>query len=170
MVIFDEVEDVFRPPVDDPGRGSQGHQTTRKAWINQLLQENPIPACWVGNSVWMMDPAFLRRFDYVLEVKIPPRSVRHRILEQETAGIPVSPAWIREAAEHDRLTPATIQRAAKVARVVLGTTSGTSADDVISRVLGNSLEALGASRRPRNYPQAPTTYRLDVLNADRDLV
>jgi SpoVK/Ycf46/Vps4 family AAA+-type ATPase len=117
----------------------------------------------------MMDPAFVRRFDFVLEAKIPPRSVRHRILEQETVGLPVSPVWIRQTAEHDRLTPAAIQQAAKVTRAVLGATPGVCVDDVIGRVLGNSLEAMGASRRPRNYAQAPTTYRLDVLNADRDL-
>jgi SpoVK/Ycf46/Vps4 family AAA+-type ATPase len=169
MVIFDEVEDVFRPPADGPGRGSQGHQTTRKAWINQQLQDNRTPSFWVCNSIWMMDPAFVRRFDFVLEAKIPPRSVRHRILEQETVGLPVSPVWIRQTAEHDRLTPAAIQQAAKVTRAVLGATPGVCVDDVIGRVLGNSLEAMGASRRPRNYAQAPTTYRLDVLNADRDL-
>jgi hypothetical protein len=117
----------------------------------------------------MMDSAFLRRFDFVLEVRVPPRSVRHRILEQETVGLPISPAWIRQAAEHDRLTPAAIQQAAKVTRAVLESTPGVCAEDVIGRVLGNNLEAMGASRRPRSFAQTATTYRLDVLNADRDL-
>lgn len=72
-------------------------------------------------------------------------------------------------AEHPRLTPGTIERAAKVTRAVLKGQEGLEADLVINRVLGNSLEALGASRRPRNTPSNLTTYRLDVLNADRDL-
>ena len=170
LLVFDEVEDVFRPHDDDRAGGAHGNRTGRKAWINQQLQDNRTPSFWVCNALWGMDPAFLRRFDFVLEAKVPPRSVRHRILEQETVGLPVSPAWIRQTAEHDRLTPAAIQQAAKVTRAVLGVTPGVCADDVIERVLGNSLEAMGASRRPRTHAQASTAYRLDVLNADRDLV
>jgi SpoVK/Ycf46/Vps4 family AAA+-type ATPase len=170
IVLFDEVEDVFRPSDDDRARSGHGSHTGRKAWINQQLQDNRTPAFWVCNTIWGMDSAFLRRFDFVVEIKVPPRSVRHRILEQHTADLPVSMAWVNETAEHEHLTPAAIERAAKVARAVMGATPGLSADEVISRVLGNSLEAMGASRRPRSFAQTATTYRLDVLNANRDLV
>jgi len=170
LVLFDEVEDVFRPLDQDPARGIRGHRTTRKAWINQQLQENAIPAFWVCNTIWGMDPAFLRRFDFVLEVKVPPRSVRYRILQQQTADLPVSPAWVKRMAEHDHLSPAAIQQAAKVTRAVLGASlPELSAEEVISRVLGNSLEAMGVPRQPHDFAEASIPYRLDVLNTDRDL-
>ena len=169
LVLFDEIEDVFRPLDEDPARGTRGYQTTRKAWVNQQLQENSIPTFWICNTIWGIDPAFLRRFDFVLKVEIPPRSVRYRILEQQTADLPVSPMWVRKTAAHDHLTPAAIQQAAKVTRAVLRVSSGLSADEVISRVLGNSLEAMGAPRYPRDFAQTSTPYRLDVLNTDRDL-
>ena len=169
LVLFDEVEDVFRPLDEDPVRGTRGYHTTRKAWVNQLLQENPLPTFWVCNTIWGIDPAFLRRFDFVLKVEIPPRSVRYRILEQQTADLPISPAWVKRMAEHDHLSPAAIQQAAKVTRAVLGTSPELSADEVISRVLGNSLEAMGAPRHPHDFAQTSIPYRLDVLNTDRDL-
>ena len=169
MVLFDEIEDAFHPPDADRSLDVRSPRTSHKARTNLLLEENTIPAFWVCNSTWGMDPAVLRRFDFVLEIKVPPRSVRYRILEQHTAGLSVSPTWVRETAEHEHLTPAAIERAAKVARVVLGTGPGVSVEDVLSRVLGNSMEAMGAPRHPRNAAQTLTAYRLDVLNADRDL-
>ena len=71
--------------------------------------------------------------------------------------------------EHDGLTPAGIERAAKVTRTVLETQPGMDADAVVDLVLGNSLEALGEPRRPRTMPPSATTYRLEILNTDRDL-
>ena len=170
LILFDEVEDVFQNKDDEEGGSHTGNKCGRKAWINRLLEANPVPAVWVTNTTVMLDRAFIRRFDLVLEVGVPPRSVRSRLLDRYTSDIPVTTGWRARAAQHEGLTPATIEQAAKVTRVVLGALPDLDGDAVVDRVLGNALEALGASRRPRHAPSSQTTYRLDLLNADRDLV
>ncbi|HLP96803.1 MAG TPA: hypothetical protein VK149_00010, partial [Sideroxyarcus sp.] len=67
--MFDEVEDVFN---DGGGLfGSQSTAQTRKAWMNRVLEENAIPTFWLGNSIHSVDPAFIRRFDWVIELPVP---------------------------------------------------------------------------------------------------
>ena len=43
-----------------------------KAWVNQILESNPVPTLWVTNRIEQIDPAFRRRFAYHLELKSPP--------------------------------------------------------------------------------------------------
>ena len=43
------------------------------------------------------------------------------------------------------------------------------AEKALDRVLGNTLEALGLARTPRNAPQNVTNYRLEILNTDCDI-
>lgn len=169
LILFDEIEDVFRGAEDGNSELKAGNRSGRKAWVNKLLAENRIPSIWVSNTIGVLDRAFVRRFDYVLEVGIPPRSVRSRVLERYTSDLDVSTGWRARAAEHEALTPAAIERAAKVTRAVLGVVPDLTADVVVDRVLGNALEALGASRHPRHAATSLTKYRLDILNADRDL-
>jgi hypothetical protein len=47
--------------------GKKSTAQTRKAWMNRLLEENPVPTFWLGNSITSIDPAFIRRFDWVIE-------------------------------------------------------------------------------------------------------
>jgi len=169
LVLFDEIEDVFRASEDREGPGGLSNQSGRKGWVNRTLQENPVPAFWVTNSRWALDPAYRRRFDLVVEVGVPPRSVRAKILDLHLADLPVTASWKAMAAEHEGLSPAAVERAAKVVRVVLEARSELVADDVVGRVVENALVAQGAPRRPRMALMSPTTYRLDILNADRDL-
>jgi ATPase family associated with various cellular activities (AAA) len=44
LILFDETEDVF----DDGDRffGAKSTTQTRKAWINRMLEENPVPTLW----------------------------------------------------------------------------------------------------------------------------
>jgi len=47
LIAFDEVEDVF-----NDGGGIFGFKSTaqlRKAWINRILEENPVPTLWLSN-------------------------------------------------------------------------------------------------------------------------
>jgi len=115
VILFDEVEDVF--PVDrsffplpagEPGSGKY------KAWTNRILEENSTPAFWVANRVEQVDPAFLRRFDFVVEMKPLPRSARLRLFLKCFDGLPVSGKWVARLAENPNLTPADIARARKV--------------------------------------------------------
>ncbi|MDE2300001.1 MAG: ATP-binding protein, partial [Burkholderiales bacterium] len=70
-LLFDEVEDVF-PPIStdaaqliarmDTGDGALSGSVSGKAWVNQILETNPVPVIWVTNRIEQIDPAFRRRF------------------------------------------------------------------------------------------------------------
>jgi SpoVK/Ycf46/Vps4 family AAA+-type ATPase len=47
-----------------------------KAWVNQILETNPVPVIWVTNRIEQIDPAFRRRFQYHLMLKSPPPGAR----------------------------------------------------------------------------------------------
>ena len=165
IVLFDEVEDVFKIGEDeDEPKG--GNASGMKGWINKLLEGNQVPSFWLSNNLRCLDKAFIRRFDYVIELNAPPRSVRSKILDQYLDGIDVSPAWKSGMAEHEYLNPAVVERAAKVIEVAKQKQPELHAEKALDRILGNTLEALGLSRSPRNTVQCVTDYRLDILNTD----
>src|SRR5690606_11537306 len=85
LVLFDEVEDVFNDGSDFFGRKSTAQ--SRKAWMNRMLEDAAVPTLWLSNSIRAIDPAFIRRFDMIIEVSVPPRSRRHRIVERACAGL-----------------------------------------------------------------------------------
>lgn len=168
ILLFDEIEDLFQE--NDKGPRTGANRSSRKGAINKTLESNPVPSFWITNNIRVIDSAFLRRFDYVLELNAPPRSVRARILDQYLDGLPVTSGWKRRMAEHEDLVPAIVERATNVVRSSGG--SGLPSQEAefnLSRVLGNTLEAMGLPREPRNWAPVGDAYRLDVLNADCDM-
>ncbi|MBN8511389.1 MAG: AAA family ATPase, partial [Burkholderiales bacterium] len=98
-LLFDEVEDVF-PPISteaaqliarlDAGDGAgAGGSVSGKAWVNQILETNPVPVIWVTNRIEQIDPAFRRRFQYHLQLKSPPPGARAALVTRALAGAPV---------------------------------------------------------------------------------
>ncbi len=92
-LLFDEVEDVF-PPIStdaaqimariDSGDGalSGNGSVSGKAWVNQILETNPVPVVWATNRIEQIDPAFRRRFQYHLELKCPPPGARESLVRR----------------------------------------------------------------------------------------
>lgn len=111
-ILFDEIDDVVFADVKEDGA-----PILTKQFLNQFLEEAPVPVFWITNHPNQLDPAYLRRFDICIEVTNPPRSVRREMLRNACAGLDVSPAWIEQQAGIDQLTPALITRMAKVARL-----------------------------------------------------
>ena len=79
VIVLDEAEDVFKTDYVDPLARAMGQQEESKAWMNSLLESNRHPVVWISNRVEHLDPAYLRRFAYCLEVPRPPRAVREQI-------------------------------------------------------------------------------------------
>ncbi len=74
-----------------------------KAWVNQILETNPVPVIWVTNRIEQIDPAFRRRFQYHLELKTPPPGAREALVARALAGVAVrrrlcAPSWPSGAA------------------------------------------------------------------------
>ena len=112
LLMFDEVEDVFNDSTHPLGGKSTAQQ--RKAWVNRMLESNPMPTLWLSNS-GALDAAFIRRFDMVFELPVPPQSQRLRIIDQQCQGLLDSPAMHRMS-QSEHLAPAVVARAAKVVR------------------------------------------------------
>ena len=174
-LLFDEVEDVF-PPISteaaqliarldsaDAGPGSMNSSVSGKAWVNQILETNPVPVIWVTNRIEQIDPAFRRRFQYHLLLKSPPPGAREALVARALAGAPVGEGFAAKLAERRALTPAQIRTAVRFAR--LAHDGATDFEALIQRQLGNADQALGSTGERGARPVA-TGYDLGLLNVE----
>jgi SpoVK/Ycf46/Vps4 family AAA+-type ATPase len=172
-LLFDEVEDVF-PPISNEAaqlmaRADQVVQPASgsvngKAWVNQILESNPVPTIWVTNRIEQIDPAFRRRFAYHLELKSPPPGAREALVRKTLDGVAVSDGFVAKLTERKGLTPAQIRTAVRFAG--LAGFAGASMEDLIERQLRNSDQALGHRNRDGAMRRSVTTYDLDMLNLE----
>jgi SpoVK/Ycf46/Vps4 family AAA+-type ATPase len=172
-LLFDEVEDVF-PPVSadaaqllarmDATDAAPSSSVSGKAWVNQILETNPVPVVWVTNRIEQIDPAFRRRFQYHLELKSPPPGAREALVARSLAGVEVSEGFSQRLSERRGLTPAQIRTAVRFAKLAAG--EGSSAEAMIERQLVNADKALGTSRKQAGARRVVTTYDLDLLNVE----
>ncbi|MGZ8315611.1 MAG: AAA family ATPase [Telluria sp.] len=168
MILFDEVEDVFSDGDTMFGRKSTAQR--RKAWLNRTLEQNVVPTLWLSNSIDGIDPAFLRRFDMVIELPVPPRRQRERIIRDAGAGVLDDSAIGRIAASPD-LAPAIVSRAVEVVRLIGDQLDQAGAGRAVEFLIDQSLEAQG--HRPLSQGDAgrlPAEYDAALLNADADML
>jgi SpoVK/Ycf46/Vps4 family AAA+-type ATPase len=168
LILFDEVEDVF-----DDGNSAFGCKSTaqsRKAWMNRMLEENPVPALWLSNSVSCLDSAFVRRFDMVIEIKAPSKNGRERIV-QDACGDFLPTAAIARIAASDSLTPAVIARAASVVGAIREDLENYEAARAFEHLVSSTLEAQGHAplKKKGETDSLPEHYDPCFINADTDL-
>jgi transitional endoplasmic reticulum ATPase len=167
LLLFDEAEDVFDDGGPSLGRKSTAQQ--HKAWMNRMLERNRIPALWISNQIGCLDPAYIRRFDMVVELPIPPRSQRVRMIEESGRGLLDSGAVAR-LAESEALAPAIVARAVSVVQTVGSECDAMSAGSAVERVINNTLVAQGHSPIQRSLAQhLPDIYDPAFIHADADL-
>jgi SpoVK/Ycf46/Vps4 family AAA+-type ATPase len=167
LIVFDEVEDAF-----NDGDGFLGRKSTaqlRKAWINRMLEENPVATLWLSNSVASLDPAFIRRFDMVFELPVPPQKQRESIL-RNACGDLLDDEAIARIARTEALAPAVVTKAASVIRAIRGELAQTSAAAAFERLTNNTLLAQGHRLLPPPNPGGlPPIYDPSFIQADADL-
>jgi len=171
-LLFDEVEDVF-PPIStesaqimarlDSSDGAHSGSVSGKAWVNQILETNPVPVIWVTNRIEQIDPAFRRRFQYHLELKSPPPGARESLVNRALAGVAVSEGFAAKLAERKSLTPAQVRTAVKFAHLAAG---AGSMESLIERQLGNADKALGNTSTERGARRVVTSYDLSLVNTE----
>src|SRR5205085_2525212 len=165
-----EVEDVF-PPIStdaaqlmarlDTSDGSPSGSVSGKAWVNQILETNPVPVIWVTNRIEQIDPAFRRRFQYHLLLQSPPPGAREGLVQRALAGAPVSPGFAAKLAERRALTPAQIRTAVRFARLAHAedpAAGGDAYEALIQRQLANADRALGSNGGERGARPVVTGY------------
>ncbi|MBK8134160.1 MAG: ATP-binding protein [Gammaproteobacteria bacterium] len=167
LIAFDEVEDVFNDGDSFFGRKSTAQ--VRKAWINRMLEENPVPTLWLSNSIRGLDPAFIRRFDMVFELPVPPKKQRERIL-QESCGDLIDASSISRIAEAESLAPAVVAKASSVIRSIRDDLGQQGCATAFERLISNTLEAQGHRPLVQNDPdRLPEIYDPVFIHADADL-
>jgi SpoVK/Ycf46/Vps4 family AAA+-type ATPase len=172
-LLFDEVEDVFPPLSADSAQwmarfdysdGGLPHSVGGKAWVNQILETNPVPVLWVTNRIEQIDPAFRRRFQYHLELNAPPPGAREALIRRALQGVAAEPAFLAKLAERPGLTPAQVRTAARFAQLAAGPSR--SAQALIERQLANADKALGLRDRDGAARPSPTHYDLGLLHVE----
>lgn len=95
LLLFDEIEDAFA-----------GKKRVPKAWTNQVLEHNTVPGLWLSNSVTKLDPAFLRRFDLIIEIKLPSSKQGHPQVCALLQNLPILMDAKQRLAQQSWMTPA----------------------------------------------------------------
>lgn len=164
LIAFDEIEDVLAGEVTFFGIPVPARN---KAWMNRMLEDNPIPTLWMSNSIATMDPAIIRRFDQVVEVPIPPRRQRARLIEASCGGLLDGPD-IDRLAQFETLAPAVVVRAASVVGLVKEELAGESGGALL-QLVGSTLRAQGHADGDLRSGSPLEVFDPAFLRADVDL-
>jgi SpoVK/Ycf46/Vps4 family AAA+-type ATPase len=143
VLLFDEMEDAFRKS-----------DQLAKGWFNQLLEENQAPVIWISNNIREVDPAFLRRFDFIVEVKGSGSDQEVEKLKQALSVLPVAPAWVAEAARKPWMTPALAKNLAEVAQY-LPAKQITRNQQRLEALMNQRLSVMGEGRATRILNKKP---------------
>jgi SpoVK/Ycf46/Vps4 family AAA+-type ATPase len=164
LVVLDEAEDIFPCDVRDffGSRRSDRH----KGWLSGVLESNPRPVFWLCNRIDQIDPAYLRRFDIVTEMRGPGRAARAQMVDEvfENAALPDS--LRAQLAGDASLSPAHLRKIADV----LGDLHVSDSEAVHSAVaclVAERRKADGSA--PANQAERAIRYRPECTHADTDL-
>lgn len=166
LVLFDEVEDVLSGVMGVP-----------KAWTNQLLESNTVPSLWISNDITWLDPAFLRRFDLIVEVKTTATSAYRVNLQERLGGLPISEVTRQRLAKQPWMTPAMAAQLADLGELLL-TSEPQQGQAQLQALLRERLAAMGEptsavdelfeESQPEDGHGMPD-YRLEWLNTRPEL-
>jgi SpoVK/Ycf46/Vps4 family AAA+-type ATPase len=167
LLLFDEIEDVF-----DDGDGMFGRRSsaqTKKAWINRTLEGNSVPTFWLTNSVDCLDKAFVRRFDMVIELPVPPKRQLEQIA-RATCGDVLDDQAVAKIAEAAMLAPAVLTRAASVVRCIADTLEKDQVPRAVELLVSGTLQAQGHRAIAKHHAEGlPPVYDPEFLRAEVDL-
>lgn len=172
MILFDEIEDVFQTEqapslFSDVFRRTNGRE--RKGWMHKTLEANPVPTFWLTNAVHSLDPAFIRRFDFALELPVPPLRVREKIAAA-CVGERADRATLQALASSDDMAPAVLTRAASVHQIIEHRLPQGQASAALLQLVNNTLQAQGHRTVKAIDPnRLPETYNPAFIHADTNL-
>lgn len=160
IIMFDEIEDVFKST-----------ERMSKALFNSTLEGNGVPTFWITNDIDEIDNAYIRRFDMVIEFKIPPKFKRLEILKRYTNG-QVSEELLKKLAKSRAITPALISGATKV----ISNLSYKNKDETFRNLIKSSLKAQGfviakkkGKKNKKEEINLPQNYDVSLINANVNL-
>lgn len=171
MFLFDEVEDVFNDWSGSSVRtfGERGTAQKSKGWMNRMLESNPVPTFWLSNTRKGVDPAFIRRFDMVIELSVPPRQARERLITNNCGDL-LPFEVIQRISRADTLAPAVIVRAAEVTRTIKGKLGPEELPLAVEHLVNSTLVAQGHCGLSRGEADLlPDHYNPTFTTSDTNL-
>lgn len=170
MILLDECEDIF-PTLYALFFENKPSKNT----LNKMLESVKIPSIFLSNSA-AIDPAFLRRFDIVLEIHAPPQEKKQEILQKalQSQGIKVDSRIMRQMSESS-LSQGVLLQACKVAKTLAKNRATQSAKErqksireSLIQVLNEHLKLQGqkliSTSKPKSLP-----YDMSLINASVDM-
>lgn len=168
LILFDEMEDLLGSGSNSRSgffHHSSRSQSNSKAFVNRLLEENPVPTFWTCNDIRGFDPAILRRMTAAIELKTPSAPVReriwHQILKNEDMTLPSNE--VKRLAREFEEAPALAANAVKAARLAGG---GTERVQLSVRSVGKAVRG-GRELPPKELTSA--AYVEELINANTHL-
>lgn len=165
MILFDEIEDIF-----NYNRGSFGlsvPSSNKKSLINNVLETNKVPAIWISNEIRQIDPAFIRRFDYVLHVPIPEKETRMNIINKQLSKYNLPEKYINELADNEYITNAHFIRAKKIidtSKIIKRKYIANAMTKLINNTLLSDEKKISI-KSDRNT----STYNIDYIDTSEDV-
>lgn len=166
LLVFDDIDDVFNNGSEFISRKSSG--SSCKAWVNRTLEGNVIPSFWVANDAEALDPAFIRRFDMVIEVPALPRRELEMMMAWLTGGM-LSEETIRRIVAMSDLSPAVVSRTTAVVSCVKDKLAGDRIGPSVEMMINGVLNAQGKGTISKNQPGVSEMYDPGFINADSDM-
>ncbi len=166
LLVFDEIEDVFNDT--ENGAGLKSTAQSRKAWVNHMLENNATPTFWISNSD-DLDPAFIRRFDMVIDVKIPPKKQREAMIAAQCNQLLDAECQSRLASA-ENLAPAVLSRANKVLTAIQKEALVLSNEDSMTHLVSSTLVAQGyPAIKQRDVAALPQFYDTGFIQTTANL-
>jgi SpoVK/Ycf46/Vps4 family AAA+-type ATPase len=168
FVVFDEVEDVF-PAVHELSHSTVGVASGErtKGWLTKLLEVNRRPTFWLCNQIHHIDPAYLRRFDLVIEARGPNIDSKRRIVDRLMADVPLGDVE-REAIAHEPCM--SVGHLTKLSSALAAMAGSADRFPPLFRQIINEWRNAHGERHIRHSGVGRIIrYREDCLNADVDL-
>lgn len=114
-LLFDEAEDVMN-------RGFTEFGSASKAYLNNLIEETPIPIFWTTNNIYDVDPAFLRRMTYTVEFEKLTDDIRLNIWKRviRKNKFKIDSKKLVELNKNYEIPPSLITNAVKTTKLING--------------------------------------------------
>jgi len=162
LLMYDEAEDIF----DSSESPLAPKRQDNKAWLNRMLETNTIPTIWITNNIYRIDNAMVRRFDFNIEVPIPNKSKRAKIIKNYSNNL-LDEQSIKMLAENENIAPALITRATKVVSSI----DTKDKSKAFTQVINNTLKAQGHKeiKKEKVISLLPNTYDPKLINTTTNL-
>ena len=169
LLLFDELEDLFQWRWEGVmGAQTKGVAQMSKQWFNNLLETCSVPTLWTTNTTDGIDPAFLRRFTFAVELGRPGTRQRARVLQRHLGeASSMSEAEVETLARRHPVSPAQLATSVRAASLLCG--NGQPDLATIERIISPVQKLLGSGARDRVPAVDTDAYRLDALNSSTDL-